>query len=189
MGEFDKLLGPAEVVNGLNSEGELSGFNQLHATCSGGNGFGAIRGDKWCVVQALGNDGSGFVTACKSPGGGLGDGTKPPTGERGTSNFMAGTAKNRETITRMCNGEGTGISIKTGSGKPTMLLSTGDGQNGILITDGFVALYSKGTELIVHGNAGKVTSTYHLIQETNKGGGKVFVPTNSGSQTLVVTDA
>ena len=187
MGEFDNVLGPAEVINGLNSEGELSGFNQLHATCPGGNGFGAIRGETWCVTHAMGNDGSGWMTACKSPGGGLGDGTKPPTGERGTTNAFAGTAKNREAITRMCNGDGTGMSIKTGLGKPTILISTGDGQSGVLITRGFVALYVNGTELIVHD--GKITSSYHLIQETNKGGGKIFVPTNSGSQTLVSTDA
>jgi hypothetical protein len=180
MGEFDNLLAPAEVVNGLNSEGELSGFNQLHATCSGGNGFGAIRAKNKCVTFAAGNDGSGFFTSCDAVGE-WGNGTKPPTGERGTAFFASGTAKTgRNSITRMCNADGTGVNLVSGgSGKPTILVSTGDGQNGMLITSGFVALYSMGTELILHGYAGKITSTYHLIQETNKGAGQMTVRTHS----------
>jgi hypothetical protein len=182
------LAGIPEVCNAFLTKGRKAPPNMFVLTDTGGGGVLSSRSDDYCVTGYVANDGSGCFTACKAPGG-YGDGKKPPEGERGTNNFMAGTAQNRETITRLCNGEGTGMSIKTGSGKPTILISTGDGQSGVLITRGFVALFSEGTELIVHGAAAKITSTYHLIQETNKGGGKVFIKTNSGSQTLVSTDA
>jgi len=134
--------------------------------------------------------GGGYATIVNNPDG-LGDGKSMAKGRRFTKNFLAVTADaSKHMITRMSNADGTGIICDSGAGRnATILIATGDGQSGALFTKNFVALYCQGTELILHGAASKITSTYHLIQETNKGGGKVFIKTNSGSQTLVSTDA
>jgi hypothetical protein len=80
----------------------------------------------------------------------------------------------------MKNPDGTGMTCDSGGGRnSTILIATGDGKSGALFTKGFVALFCDGTELILHGAAGKITSTYHLIQETNKGKGSVSVKTFS----------
>ena len=182
MGEFDNVLAPAEVVNGLNSEGELSGFNQFHGTCSGGNGVGAIRGKKKCITLAAGNDGSGFFTACDAVGD-WGNGTKPPSGERGTAFFASGTAKaGRNAITRMCNADGTGVSLVSGGGgKPTIQLATGDGMNGILITDGFVVLYTGGTYMVLDRSRGLVFMNKNRVQEGPPGSPNNVTPLTWGA--------
>jgi hypothetical protein len=154
-------------------------------TDTGGGGFLSTRGDEgeWCVSEVLCNNGSGFVTACKSPGG-WGDGKKPPMGERGTDNFFAGTAKNRETITRVSNADGTGISFKSGVGKPIIQLATGDGKNGMMITEGYIALYTQNCYLVIDANRGVTFSNNFRVQE-----GPPDSPKAVNKRTFGLTDA
>ena len=171
MGEYDNLLAPAEVVNGLTSKGELSGFNQAGIFCTGGGGPWSIRGEDECVTQVVGNTGGGFFTICKAPSGGLGDGTKPPTGERGTSNVLAGTAKvDRPTLVMMAHPNGSRLSMDGGGGrKSAVLLGTGNGKSGMIITEDMVCLFCNGTEFCVFGD-GRVSSTKYIVQELRDGG-------------------
>jgi hypothetical protein len=173
-----KLNTHHEVGNAFQKEGPLGPPNMIAFTDTGGAGLVSIRGEKNCITTLVGNLGQGLFISSPSKSG-LGNGKSPPSEERGTKHFASGTADvSKPSFIKVSNPDGTGMSFDSGGGrKPTILMATGDGQNGILITDGFVALYSKGTELIVHGNAAKITSTYHLIQETNKGGGSVSVKT------------
>ena len=105
----------------------------------------------------------------------------PAPGPRGTMHFASGTADaSKPTFVKLSNTDGSMISFDGGGGrKSTILIATGDGQSGALFTKNFVALFCQGTELILHGAASKITSTYHLIQETNKGAGQVTVKTHS----------
>jgi hypothetical protein len=172
------LAGIPEVCNAFLSEGRKAPGNMFALTDTGGAGLVSIRGEKNCITTLVGNLGQGLFISSPSKSG-LGNGKRPPDNERSTKHFASGTADiSSSSFVKLSNTDGSMISFDGGGGrKSTILIATGDGQNGMLITDGFVALYSKGTELIVHGNAAKITSTYHLIQETNKGGGQTLVQT------------
>jgi hypothetical protein len=165
-----------EVGNAFKTQKELGPPNMIVFTDTGGAGVISIRGAENCTTQLVGTMGGGLFIISPSKSG-LGDGKSPPQDERGTKSVLTQTGdKSKATLMVLKNPDGTGMTVDSGGGrKQTIHLATGDGQNGILITEGFVALYSKGTEMIVHGNAGKITHTYALIQETNRGSGKVMV--------------
>ena len=173
------MAGPAEVQNAHKKVGPGEGEAQIWFTNPRGAGIGFAAGEKTDIGGAFSQRGGFMGFLSPSDGKAYPKGDKAPSNPRGTKSVLSGTADaSKPTLMVMKNPDGTGMTCDSGGGrKPTILMATGDGQNGILITDGFVALYSKGTELIVHGNAAKITSTYHLIQETNKGGGSVTVKT------------
>lgn len=172
---------PRHVSRGFETEGEMAPAMMRSAEGPDGAGWKVINGKKNRVASFHNSRGAGLFMQTENEYG-QGDGMTPAPGPRGTKHFASGTADNsKPTFVKLSNTDGSMISFDGGGGrKSTILIATGDGKNGVLITDGFVALYSKGTELIVHGNAGKITSTYHLIQETNKGSaGQVDVKTFS----------
>lgn len=172
---------PRHVSRGFETEGEMapSMMCSMEAPCGGG--FKIINGKKNRIASFHNSRGAGLFMQTENEYG-QGDGMAPAPGPRGSKHFANGTADNsKPTFVKLSNTDGSMISFDGGGGrKSTILVATGDGKNGILITDGFVALYSKGTELIVHGNAKKITFTYALIQETIQGAeGNVDVKTYS----------
>lgn len=179
------MAGPAEAQNAHKKVGPGEAEAQIWFTNPRGAGPGFIAGEKTDIGGVFSQLG-GFVGFLNpSAGKAYPKGDKAPSNPRGTKSVLAGTADaSKPTTMVMKVPEGSGMTVLAGGdSKSTILVATGDGQNGMLITAGFVALYTMGTELILHGYAGKITSTYHLIQETNKGAGKVL------KQTYGYTDA
>ena len=183
MGEFDNVLAPSYVVNGLNKKGDLSGFNQAGLLCTGGAGPWSIRGADTCITEMMCNTGGGYVAFCQAPPGGLGDGTKPPTGERSTKHFGTGTGDNsRTTLLAMCTANGTGMTMQSGGGgKDVIHIRLADGKTGIVLTPGRIGLYAGGQEICLLGPEGKTTNTFNLVQEPDLGIGVPIV----GNKTAV----
>ena len=177
MGEFDNLNAPRPVVNGCNSCGSIQA-PYIH-TWDGIDGAGKqiIRGPQWCNTSDLNCYGAGLVTITQAPQGGLGDGTKPPDGTRGTASFANQSGiTDKPILVALCNANGCGITIDGCGGRNDVIhIRTASGQAGVVITDKRVALYTMGTELALFGDLGKITFTYALVQEPDLGSGKVAV--------------
>jgi hypothetical protein len=173
-----KSSAPDEINNAFTREGPAAPANMRMVMNNDGSTIGFFNGKKDRVNMWMNPQGAGIGIICPNSAG-PGDGKKMAPGRRFTKSHLAGNADSSQpTFMKISNPDGTGMSFDSGGGrKSTILISTGDGQSGALFTKGFVALFCDGTELILHGAAGKITSTYHLIQETNKGGGSVGVKT------------
>ena len=170
---------PRHVSRGFETEGEMapSMMCSMEAPCGGG--FKIINGEKNRIASFHNSRGAGLFMQTENEYG-QGDGMAPAPGPRGTMHFASGTADaSKPTFMKLSNTDGSMISFDGGGGrKSTIIISTGDGGIGALFTKDFVALFCDGTELILFGKEGKITSTYHLIQETRKGPkGKIDVNT------------
>jgi len=165
-GEFNNLLAHREVVNGLNNEGELAGFNTIAFTDTGGAGLVSIRGESNCITTLVGNTGASltFMNQAKS---GRGDGKSPPANERGTQNAASNSAdKSKASLVSLQNVDNSGMTLDGGGGRPsTIQIMLGDGKSGITITEKALILQCNGVVLMLDGETQVVKTTYALIQE------------------------
>jgi hypothetical protein len=110
----------------------------------------------------------GVVAQISKAQGGLGDGMSPtPAGRDKTQNALAGNANNKvPMVTMICNSDGTKLSLDSGPGrKATIQLATGDGKNGILITEGYIAIYTQQCYMVFDANRGVTFSNNFRVQE------------------------
>lgn len=175
MGEC-KACTAREAVNGSDSYGKLCFPNMVYHTDTCGAGFYSINGNKDRITTLVSSRGAGLYIKTENEYG-LGDGTKMPPGHRGTKHFATQSGdKSKETLLALCNADGSGLRIQSGGGKkPVIHLAIADGTSSITMTKGYIAIQCEGTETIWHGNEGKITVTYHLIQEHIKGHGQTMV--------------
>lgn len=169
-------LSNKEVRNGFDSFGALSPPNMVLLTDTGGGGFFSIKGHEYEVTSAVGSTGAGLITITANTSG-MGDGKAPPPNPRATKHFATQSGdKSKETLLALCNADGSGLRIQSGGGKkPVIHLAIADGTSSLTMTKGYIAIQCEGTETIWHGNEGKISVTYQIIQEHIKGHGKTLV--------------
>jgi hypothetical protein len=88
-------------------------------------------------------------------------------GRRFTKSFMAGNADaSQSTLIKVSTAAGSSLSMVDGGGKkPIIQLATGDGKNGIMITEGYIALYTQQCYLVLDANRGVTFSNNFRVQE------------------------
>lgn len=165
-----------EAVNGSNSFGTLCFPNMIYHTDTANQGMLCVHGHQHDIASFFNSTGAGVYLQTSNTKG-LGDGSKMPPGHRGTKHFATQSGdKSKETLLALCNADGSGLRIQSGGGKkPVIHLAIADGTSSITMTKGYIAIQCEGTETIWHGDEGKITVTYQLIQEHIKGHGKTMV--------------
>ena len=165
------------INNGFESEGPMSPASGIviHDQVNQGLHIWSSKKNRGVSIKNVRGSGLTILTENEH---GLGDGMEPHPGARKTQDYAAGNGDiSKPTLTMLCNADGTGFRMTSGGGTtPVMTLSTADGQNGLMITDGYVALYSHGVELVVDSKKrGLVFATKFRIQESIEGAGQVTV--------------
>ena len=165
-----------EAENGSNSYGKLCFPNMIYHTDTAGAGLVSINGKKSRMTTLVNSRGAGLYIQTENEYG-LGDGTQTAPGPRGTKHFATQSGdKSKQTLLALCNADGSGLRKQSGGGgKPVVHLAIADGTSSITLTQGFIAIQCMGTETIWHGEAGKISVTYQIIQEHIKGYGKTVV--------------
>lgn len=175
-----------EIKNSFGSfgpQGPPNGTAFTNARCFGRFSLSDPKND---IEYSVCNTG-GVVAQISKAQGGLGDGMSPtPGGRDKTQNALAGNANNKvPMVTMICNSDGTKLSLDSGPGrKATIQLATGDGLNGIMITEGYIALYTQQCYLVLDANRGVTFSNNFRVQE-----GPPASPKSVNKRVFGLTDA
>lgn len=164
---------PLEVKNGVQSFGPEQQWQMRMMTDVTGQGMLLGNTPQHRLLTLVSSTGAGLFITTPNDSDGFGGPDKLPGNFRDTKHFATQSGdKSRETKLALCNADGSGLRIQAGAGaKPVVHLAIADGTSSITLTTGYIAIQCMGTEMIFHGNEGKITVTYLIVQEHIKGQG------------------
>jgi hypothetical protein len=161
------MAGPPEVQNGHKNLGPGEAEAEAWLLNPRGAGIGFVAGKNHDIGGTFSQLGGfvGFINP--SYGKAYPKGDKAPSNPRGSRSVLAGTADaSKPTTMVMKIPEGSGMTVVGGAEvKSTIQLATGDGKNGMMITEGYIALYTQNCYLVIDANRGVTFSNNFRVQE------------------------
>ena len=169
---------PNTVRNAFDKEGRKAPPHIVELSGTDNSVITLANGLKNRVNQVLNCRGAGLVMITPNSAG-VGDCKSDAPNKRATASFATQSGDlSQPTLVALCCSDGGGITIDGGGGRQsTILACTSSGKGSISITDNAISLCVGGTEFVVYAD-GRVTSTYSVVQERNRGGGTVNPPSS-----------
>ena len=168
-----------EVKNGFDKKGPGNPPTQMGITGLKNEGLHVMSDGPH--MQLLNAVGGGFVSIVQNNGQPIyqqGNETTVPNQRKTASWATQSGITNVASLVGFGHADGGAITIDGGGGRQsTILACTSSGKGSISITDNAISLCVGGTEFVVYAD-GRVTSTYSVVQEPNRGGGTVNPPSS-----------